>query len=211
MAPRKGRKGRKGPTGKPAVKAGRKRRKRAAAKGSDMPPPPRRLDPSTLDPSLWSNDQQIVHDTEARRRRFIAATSSGVAAPPFALINDPRRLHEEMLKRIAAVEETIAKLPTIGHNKPPGPIEAAPLDNNEIEEIKNEIARLKTPPAVPTQPPAEVVEAESKLRTFGEKVLVGVATAVVIGAGKELWARFGDQLIDLANAIAAWIASLPLQ
>src|SRR5262249_43426367 len=134
---------------------------------------------------------------------------SGAVTPPFALVNDPRRLHEEMLKHVTTVEATIAKLKTIGHNRPPEPIEPAPLNDNDIEEIRNEIAIVKTQPAVPKQRPAEAVKAASKLREFGEKVLVGVATATVIGASKELWATFGGQLIDLANAIAAWIASLP--
>jgi hypothetical protein len=103
-------------------------------------------------------------------------------------------------KRIAALEETIAKLPTA----PTGP-----LNDNEIDEIKSEIATLKTLPPVPAKFPTEAVGAQSRLAKFGEKVLVGLATTAVSEASKALWAQYGDQLKALARSIGEWIASLP--
>jgi hypothetical protein len=140
---------------------------------------------------------------EAQRRKATAAMQSmsvgPVSAPPFALANDPATLHQEMLKRIAALEDTIAKLP-------PAPYE------KEIEEIEKDIAQLKAQPPVPTQRPIDAVKSESRVRALGEKVLVGVATSLattaVSAASNALWARFGDQLKALADAISAWIASL---
>jgi hypothetical protein len=71
-----------------------------------------------------------------------------------------------MLKRIAALEETIAKLPTA-----PG----GPLNDNDIAEINSEFATLKTLPSVPAKPPTEAAGAQSRLAKFGEKVLESLA------------------------------------
>lgn len=142
---------------------------------------------------------QIARQT-ARQRAFRAAASSGLVAPPLALTSDPTILYQEMRKRIAALEETIAKLPTA-----PG----GPLNDNEIDEIKSEIATLKTLPPVPAKPPTEAAGIQSRVASFGEKVLVGLATTAVTEASKGLWAQCGDQLIALARSIGEWIASLP--
>jgi hypothetical protein len=153
---------------------------------------------------------EIIRRQGAARRRahgaamgsmqHISAKLEGAGA----LAADPILLHGEMRKRIAAIEETLAKLP---------PAPEGPLNDNEIEEINSEIATLKTLPPVPTQPPTDAIKAESKWRERGEKVLVGLATGLatsaVSEASKALWARCGDQLIDAANALGAWIASLP--
>ena len=126
--------------------------------------------------------------------------SVGPVAPPLAVTNDPATLHQEMRKRIAALEETIAKLPTAPEGL---------LNDNEIDEIKSEIATLKTLPPVPAKVPTEAVGAQSRLAKFGEKVLVGLATTAVSEASKALWAQYGDQLKALARSIGEWIASLP--
>jgi hypothetical protein len=102
-----------------------------------------------------------------------------------------------MLKRITALEDTIAHLPTPG-----------PLEDSEIEESKEALATLKSLPPAPAKPPAEAVQAQSKLKAFGEKIAERLATQVLTDIAKELWARYGDQLIDLAKAIAEWIATL---
>jgi hypothetical protein len=108
-----------------------------------------------------------------------------------------------MLKRIAALEETIAELP-------PASAGPRPLNDNDIEEIKREIARLKALPPVPAKPPTN---AQSKLRAFGEKVLQSLAEdaakRLISTAAKQFWTEYGDQLIALARAIGEWIASLP--
>ena len=62
-----------------------------------------------------------------------------------------------MLRSIAALEQTIRKLPT-------------PHDE-EVEEVKRELAKLKALPPVPTRLPTDAVQAQAKLRKFGEQVL----------------------------------------
>jgi hypothetical protein len=203
-----------------------KPRKRAARKSAAKPgighnKPPREPVPhqATPDITTWNTaDQtaaQVARDTAARQHAFRAATSSGPVAPPLPLTSGPRQLHAsakfegagtlaahgEVRKRIAALEETIATLPTA-----PG----GPLNDNEIDEIKSEIATLKTLPPVPAKPPTE---APSKLRKLGEKVLESLAAdaarRAITEASKALWAQYGDQLIALARSIGEWIATLP--
>ena len=143
-------------------------------------------------------------ETAARQRAFRAATSSGPVAPPLAVTNDPATLHQDMRKRIAALEETIAKLPTAPEGL---------LNDSEIDEAKNEIATLKTLPPVPAKFPTEAAGAQSRLAKFGEMVLQRLAAdeagRAITAASKALWAQYGDQLIALARSIGDWIASLP--
>ena len=106
-----------------------------------------------------------------------------------------------MLRRVAELEETTAKLPRGG-----------PLDDSEIEEIKRQIAKLKA--TVPEGPPIEAVGAQTKLGAVGKRVLESLATDAakwpLTAASTALWVRYGDQLTDLARSIGEWIASLPL-
>ena len=108
-------------------------------------------------------------------------------------------LHAVMLKRIAALEKTIAKLPT-----PP---------SEEIEEVKNEIAKLRALPPVPTRLPTDAVQAQAKLRKNGEQILSSLATQVVSvsvkAAVKERWASYGHELIATAQSVGEWIANSP--
>ena len=108
-------------------------------------------------------------------------------------------LHAVMLKRIAALEKTIAKLPT-----PP---------SEEIEEVKNEIAKLRALPPVPTRLPTDAVQAQAKLRKNGEQILSSLATQVVSAsvkaAVKERWAGYGHELIATAQSVGEWIAHSP--
>ena len=201
----------KGAAGKTAGKP--KPRKRPAGKGHNKPPE----DPPPI--SSWQTDDQsgalVARRAADRQRRLLAATGSMPVGPPLPPTSGPRQLHGsakfegagtlaahgEVRKRIAALEETIAKLPTV-----PG----GPLNDNEIDEIKSEIATLKTLPPVPAKPPTET---PSKLRKLGEKVLESLAAdaarRAITEASKALWAQYGDQLIALARAIGEWIASLP--
>jgi hypothetical protein len=218
MAPAKRRTGRKRAGRKAAVKP--KPRSRAAAKaakpgrGHNNPPASEVLCPPPAMPPRHTDDEttsQIVRDTAAHRRSFTAPFTSGTVGPggpPFALANDPRTLHEAMLKGIAALEETIAQLPPLGA----GGIGPRPLDDSEIEESKRQLAELKNLPLVPTQRPPEAVRAQSRLKALGEKVLESLATdaakQALTAALKALYARYGDQAVDLARAVAEWLASL---
>src|SRR5262245_45684114 len=78
--------------------------------------------------------------------------------------------YEEMLRRVSELEATAAKLPLppstpgIGHNHPP-----PPLETTELDEIKQEISRLK---AQPPPPPAEASKTASKFIRHGTQVLL---------------------------------------
>jgi len=106
-------------------------------------------------------------------------------------------LHAAMLKRIAALEKAIAKLPTS-----PG---------DEIEEVKNEIAKLRALPPVSTRLPIDAVQAQAKLRKNGEQILSSLATQVVYvsvkAAVEERWASYGHELIATAQSVGEWIAN----
>jgi hypothetical protein len=163
-----------------------------------------------------------------RQARFTAAQQfSGTANPlgPTAGVESQaslvlriaavERQHEEMLKRITAIEDTIAKLkptpPGIGHNQPP------PLSGIEIEEIWRDIIEVKTKPAVPKEPPDDALATASRLTASGERVLGycakqadNFATEMVKSAGKAvpIWALFGNQLIALGASIEQWLSAL---
>jgi hypothetical protein len=112
---------------------------------------------------------------------------------------DQNVLHAAMLKRIAALEKTIAKLPV--------------LSSEEIEEVKSEMAKLRALPPVPTRLPTDAVQAQAKLRKNGEQVLSSLATQVVSAsvkvAVKERWASYGHELIATAQSVGKWIANAP--
>jgi hypothetical protein len=137
------------------------------------------------------NSAQIAHATAVRQRGFKAAMGIGTSTTgtPQALAYDPAYLRQVMLNRIASLEETIRKLP--------------PPLSEEVEGAKREVAKLKALP-----PPADVAQAPSKLKKFGEQVLSEVASAAVKEAAKELWAAYGHQLVDVARSAADWIASI---
>ena len=108
-------------------------------------------------------------------------------------------LHAAMLKRLAALEKTIAKLPT--------------PSSEEVEEVKNEMTKLRALPPVPTRLPTDAVQAQAKLRKNGEQILSSLATQVVSAsvkvAVKERWASYGHELIATAQSIGEWIANAP--
>ena len=133
-------------------------------------------------------------------RKAAAGKGAGKAKPrkidPAAGQNVP---HAVMLKRIDALEKTIAKLPT--------------LPSEEIEEVKNEIAKLRALPPMSTRLPTDAVQAQAKLRKNGEQILSSLATQVVSAsvkaAVKERWASYGHELIATAQSVGEWIANSP--
>ena len=218
MAKRKTPTTRKGAAGKAAgkPKARKPSTKKSAAKpgpGHNQPPPDHVPPPPPI--SSWGtpmdNSAQVAHAIAARQRGFKAATIGTVTAgTQFAQAHDPTHLHQVMLNRIAALEETIAKLAALPEAEQ---IKPRPLDDDELEEIRNMVAKVKALPPVPAQRPPNAVEAESKLRKFGEQLLLALTVQAAAGAisapVKELWASHGHQLIDAARSIAEWIGSLP--
>lgn len=138
----------------------------------------------------------MQHGRDMIRRRRGAGKAKPRKLDPAAGQNV---LHAVMLKRIATLEKAIAKLPTS-----PG---------DEIEEVKNEIAKLRALPPVPTRLPADAVQAQAKLRKNGEQILSSLATQVVSvsvkAAVKERWASYGHELIATAQSVGEWIANSP--
>jgi hypothetical protein len=112
-------------------------------------PPKSEVPPISSWQTIDESTGLIARQTADRQRGFIAATSSGMVAPvgpPSLFAGDPNILHAEMLKRIAALEETIAKLTSGGGDQ----IEQRAL---RIEEVKNELNTLKTQSPVPENRP----------------------------------------------------------
>jgi hypothetical protein len=142
---------------------------------------------------------------EQRRRQAVAAMNSMSVGPiglPLALTSDPRQFHAEMLKRVAAVEETIAKLPT-------SPAEQ--IEPRLVEEIKSAAVRLKT--ILPDESlPTDAIKEESRIwRKFAESLATALATDLtkraISEAAKALWARYGDQLVEKLKALAELLGS----
>jgi hypothetical protein len=187
-----------------------------------------------MPPGGWNVDAQstnqiAAHYAEQRRHQnIIAQQTSGVVAPLLPLaaegnliangeVRPPRSpaiIHEEILQRIAELEELTPKLPVgIGHNKPPEPIEVPPpLKVSEIRKINKEIRAVKVLPAVPKRPPASAKRAARIFKKYGEKVMAylgkKVADYATAKAAEALWHQYGDQLIRLGKVILEWLTSL---
>jgi hypothetical protein len=195
--------------------------KKSAAKpgkGHNKPPPDRVPPHPKAQPVLhsgWQTDTtgEIARHMATRQRHFRAAIGIGTptTGTPHAQAHDPTYLHQVMLRRIASLEETFAKLAALSDAEQ---IKPRPLDESEIEEIRDTLVWLKALPPAPTRQPTDLVEAESKLAKFGEKVLVGLtvwaATKVASPAATALWASCSAQLKTAAQAIGEWYANLPL-
>ena len=131
--------------------------------------------------------------------------------------------HEQMLARLSALEAAAAALSDpaagIGHNKPPEPIEPPPLNADELQKIRRNIAFLKALPAV-SKASADAPRAATWFKTAGEHVLAylmkqgdNLISEGVKALGKQgpLWLILGDRLIAAGDAIVAWLKALPLQ
>jgi hypothetical protein len=175
-------------------------------KPPESPPP----QPAVPDIRSWQGDDQtaanIVRQAARQRARHTAHLGGMSVGSPHPLAQssappsaDVTALHQQMLKHVAALQEMLANLPP-----PP-----RPLDDNEIVEIKEELARLEASSAVPSPLPSTT---ESPLRKFGEKILTQLAvqqgSSVAKAAGKQFWETFGDQLIATAKTFGDWIAGV---
>jgi hypothetical protein len=159
--------------------------------------------------SSWYQDDQtasqVARGAAARQRAHIAATSNqSGGSPPFP-IGHLTSLHETMLKRVAALEQATAALLREE--------QVGPLDARDLDEIKRELATLKTLPPAPARQPAEAIKTQGKLTAFAKKLAEDLAKdgakgLIRLAAGK-LWANYGDQLLDLARTIGEWLANLP--
>jgi hypothetical protein len=150
-ATRKGTAGKAVGKGKPR-KSSIKKSAAKAGKGHNKPPPDRVPPPPPI--SSWQtptdNSAQIAHAAAARQRGFRAAIGIGTptVGTPHAQAHDPTYLHQVMLRRIASLEETFAKLAALSDAEQ---IKPRPLDDSEIEEIRRTLVWLKALPPAPTQ------------------------------------------------------------
>ena len=87
---------------------------------------------------------------------------------------DPRVLHAEMLRRITALENALAKLSppagSIGHNLSPEPIEGEPFTVNDYASIRDAIAVLKSQNHETIKPSSETIAAVNSLQSSTSKL-----------------------------------------
>jgi len=150
------------------------------------PPPWVPQPPPAPIPSGWMNTDDGTHRAvqanDAARRRNLAAITDpadsqawlspmGLGSPRVLL--ETAALHQEILRRVAAVEDAIAALSVarggIGHNKSPVPIEDAGFDDHVLRAIESGIAFVRAQHATSTIPPAETREVVDQFRTTGTK------------------------------------------
>jgi hypothetical protein len=134
--------------------------------------------------------------------------------------SDPNALRAEMIERIEALGREIDGLRKherrgIGHNKPPEPIEPAPLSAKELGEIRKAMAVLKKQPPAPTPPSAKAKAAVALLMKFGAylgKQADSFVNEAVKEAGKRavqspFWLALINQLPALADVAHRWLGS----
>jgi hypothetical protein len=204
----------------------------------NLPPPFRPSQPSMK----WGNNSleaaaQVIAISRQIRNAALLATSGAVEPPlpPSSPVlgspgfgqnhrltaSDPNALHAEMLERIEPLEREIDNLSEqqrhgIGHNNLPEPIELAPLSEQNLGEISEDIAVLKKQP--PADPPStEAKAAVARLMKFarvavtyaGKQADIFIAAAMAKAGGKIIWSPITYKLWALADIAHQWLQSLP--
>jgi len=142
----------------------------------------------------------------------------------------PAILHQDVLRRIAELEDLIKKLPEptpgIGHNRAPEPIERTPVTPSELSEIKTILQEIKSLPAIPTQEREIARNAADTLNKIssriwkcaddlltGASLAAGAAIVASVTAANEkfnIWHLFSALLSSLAQAISEWLTAIPV-
>jgi hypothetical protein len=150
--------------------------------------------------------------------------------PPEPPAEGATALHVEMLHRLSSLEETMAQLPDlapgIGHNRPPEPIEALPLNFADRTEITAAVEVLKAQPIEPQDEGKIAAEAaetlKCKARKIGEWLAKQADTFVseaVKEAGKEfgkwgtrtaIWSVFLTKLLSVHQIVGQWLSHIHL-
>jgi TIR domain len=103
---------------------------------------------------------------------------------------------DNLLERIEELEylvrQGLGQTPSIGHNKPPEPIDDNPLTRQELLAIRGMLRAIKSEPAVPVNS-EEIIADAYELTSFGEKI------KQKIGVGSDL---FADELIRESEKVA---------
>jgi hypothetical protein len=205
----------------------------------NLPPPFRPSQPPSMN---WGNNSleaaaQVIAISRQIRNAAMLATSGAVepplpssspvvGSPAFGqnhrlAVSDPNALHAEMLERIEALEREIDNLREqqrcgVGHNNPPEPIELAPLSEQNLGEIGEDIAVLKKqPPADPRS--TEAKAAVARLMKFarvavtyaGKQADIFITAAMTKAGRKIIWSPIICKLWALPDIAHQWLQSLP--
>jgi hypothetical protein len=134
-------------------------------------------------------------------------------APAISDDSEARIAHADMLRRVAALERTLAHItrPGIGHNHPDDNLDdVEPLTAEERQAITHLVTTLKTQPVQPKTLPAEVVSAPEVFASKAAKIMGYIAgkgdaflQKAVEAAGTELgkWVVRATLWVTLANAL----------
>ncbi len=133
--------------------------------------------------------------------------------------SDAISLYAEMQLRITGLEDALAQLtssPGIGHNNPPGSIDATSLSSQEVAELRDLLGTLKRQPATPVDNGAEAKAIAEKLKEKG-KILGDIAsTELTKETVKKAFSSVATfiagvvlpKIVDLVGKILEWISSL---
>jgi UDP-N-acetylglucosamine acyltransferase len=138
-----------------------------------------------------------------------------------------RTQYEEMLRRIAALEEALANvsppLSGIGHNNPPEPLEPVPLSLEDQNDLEAAVAILKSQSVQPEAEPTAAIVAANTIASLGQRLKTYAArqgdifvSEATKAAGSELgkwavrlplWALLAERMLALCRAVFEWIAA----
>jgi hypothetical protein len=175
-------------------------------------------------PDPDSQTVEVAVQTAATRRKLVAAVHAAQQRDGSTTAS----LFEEVLRRVAVLEDAMTKLPSshggIGHNQPPEAIEPAPFAEADRRTIEFAMAILKAQPAQPPARSVEVEKAVDELKSIGDRIrqyvakqtdeFVSAAIKAAAGeAGKRivqlpLWALLAKCLIEVADAVEKWLAAI---
>jgi hypothetical protein len=220
---------------------------RPPLEGNQPPPRP----PNQQPPTGWMNsdDGSAARAQFAQRAKFNPALFTGGTQFPLnpdgrdiwasvvveSAKVDPTTSHEQILRRIEAIELALANAPPIspgiGHNNPPEPI----LTAEDVSNLREIFQTLRDTPATPAPSPAgvkhweEALEQSSQkilayLAKLGDKFVSGAATkggtiaiTVLLGGGGVAAAAWpaisfyndlAEKLADLATLLHTWSGAL---
>jgi hypothetical protein len=182
---------------------------------------------------------------EERRYRQVAVTTTPmtgaiaeapIAGGAFASGNTralrAQELYDEVLRRLASVEEAVAALSVvragIGDNHPPEPIELDGFNEADRQAVQAAASILRMLPAVPQTVPDDARRAAEQLATIGAKtkgyaikqgdnfvseiVKQGAKVGFVFAAGGVTLGYvlypLADRLLEAAESIQAWLEVL---
>lgn len=142
---------------------------------------------------------------------------------------DIKALHVQLQERVHSLEEALKRVPQppagMGHNRPPEPLEAEPLDENDRKEIATALQTLKAQPVDPQDKGAVAQAALGQIESKRAKLGRWLAqqgqvftTEAVKEAGKRFgqwapaafWLWFMDQMFGLSHVVQKWLSVVHL-